>query len=93
MYTQEKKKKAHKGTKGRHQDLITEFVQFGLRLWAQLKQWGGLYIKWHERRELQSSTTYKRLIPTLTSGCEMETSDGEVGSIKVSVALKGAENI
>lgn len=63
MYTQENKKKTHKGTKRRHQDLITELVQFGIRLRAQREQWEGLYIKWHERRELQSSTAYKRLIP------------------------------
>jgi len=63
MCTQKKKKKAHKRNKKKTPKLDNGVHPIRTMSPSLAQQWGGLYIKWHERRELQSSTAYKRLIP------------------------------
>jgi len=79
----------------RQQDLIMEFLQLGLHLQALLNQWGGLHILNDiKRRELQSSVAQKEAYTSIMeNGYEMETSDGEIDSTNVYVALRAAENI
>ena len=76
----------------RQQDLITEFVQLGLCLWALLDQWGGLH-SLSGMRKKSTSISYKKEFYTsiLKNGRKMQNSDGETDNTIAFVVSRNAE--